>query len=598
MMYKFFVVIMTTLLLIGCGGGTDSELPKAQDPVKQVDTTPELFTFLMAFSVPFGATVESQPITVAGINSPTEINVTDGEYSINGGAFSASTRTVINGDSVVVRNVAPELYLDKNAEGGLAHTRTLLNIGGVEAVFASFTFQASDTVDVIPDGFSVGPFSAVTPSSVILSSPITISGVETNVTIANTGGGISIDGGQFQNGLVNATEGQQVVFSFNAPSQYAAQSTELVSIGGTVMGVTIDTKEEPEPPTQNPNDILDALSITLNDVSPNRLTGGFPSSTVNAFPAVNSSPNNIITNQSAKERIDVVFSIDAPLNEIYISVKGATEHLSFKKPVAETTPTGTESISIEVEFSESLQDGDFCLILSAIDNVGLLSDHVDICVTIDADIESQGRTIFFADFSNDSTLSTLDFDNGEVVDIGKVGYELTDIAFFNNRLFGVTFTQLVEIDTVTGVGSVIGSIGYNEVNALEGGPEGLYAGTQKGELLSINIETGEGSFVAFFEGGAYTSGDLAFNTDKTLLYASVVVPSMDDDHLLAINPVTGENEIIGDMTVDKVFGLAFFRGQLLGLTDDGKFIIINTETGRATFVDNTGAFSAGGAATP
>ncbi len=46
--------------------------------------------------------VESNSITVSGINVASPISVSGGEYSINGGAFTAVLGNVKNGDSVRV----------------------------------------------------------------------------------------------------------------------------------------------------------------------------------------------------------------------------------------------------------------------------------------------------------------------------------------------------------------------------------------------------------------------------------------------------------------------------------------------------------------
>lgn len=358
---------------------------------------------------------------------------------------------------------------------------------------------------------------------------------------------------------------------------------------------------------QDPNQIINGINITYETSSGERFEGELPFSEENEFPSVVSAPDKVITDQTSNERVDVVFDVDSALDELYVTVEGADEYLSFRTQEVEqssystsnstsNSTNTTEAISIGIELTEEVEEGDFCLVLSTMDKTGLLSERAYVCFTISNDEQGNDRTIYFADFSTNSTLSTLDFDTGEVTNIGAVGYELTDIALYNDRLYGVTFTGLLEIDIETGEGQFIGSIGHNRVNALEGGVNGLYAGTQDSEVILVDPETGAGEIIGALADGAYTSGDFVFNADDTALYGSVVLPGYNNDYLVSIDPETGESTLVGDIGFDQVYGLAFFRNQLLGLTDAGEFIIIDPNTGLGTLVDNTDAFSAGGAA--
>jgi len=355
---------------------------------------------------------------------------------------------------------------------------------------------------------------------------------------------------------------------------------------------------------QNPNQIINGINITYGSSSGERFQEELPFSEENEFPSVISSPDVVITDQTSNERVDVIFSVDSALDELYVTVEGADEYLAFliqeeqsaSSMSNSTSSANTEAVSFGIELTEEVQEGNFCLVLSAMDKTGLLSEKVQVCFTISNDEQGNDRTIYFADFSSNSVLSTLDFDTGEVANIGSVGYELTDIALYEGRLYGVTFTKLLEIDLATGEGQLIGDIGYNRVNALEGGANGLYAGTQDSEVILVDVETGAGDVIGTLDDSAYTSGDFVFNADDSVLYGSVVLPGYDNDYLVTINPETGESTLVGDIGFDQVYGLAFFRDQLLGLTDAGEFIIIDPNTGLGTLVDNTEAFSAGGAA--
>lgn len=95
--------------------------------VLEGDTTPDPFAFTPQVNVGISSTVTSNSITISGITAPAAISIADGTYSIDGGPFTASPGTIRNGQSVVVRLIAPATY---------ASTLTaILTIGGAVAGF-------------------------------------------------------------------------------------------------------------------------------------------------------------------------------------------------------------------------------------------------------------------------------------------------------------------------------------------------------------------------------------------------------------------------------------------------------------------------------
>jgi hypothetical protein len=116
------------------------------------DTTPDPFSFAGQAGVALGVVRSSNVITVSGINRPAPISITSCtgtgcEYSVRGGVFTATPATVLNGDTVQVRQTSSALY---NTTTDLA-----LNIGGVTGVFAVTTI-ISYTVSADADGTGSG----------------------------------------------------------------------------------------------------------------------------------------------------------------------------------------------------------------------------------------------------------------------------------------------------------------------------------------------------------------------------------------------------------------------------------------------------------
>ncbi|UJS25777.1 InlB B-repeat-containing protein [Thiothrix winogradskyi] len=127
------------------------------------DSTPDTFTFTDQTNVALSTAIVSASITVSGINAAASISVFNGEYSINGGAFTSTAGTVNNADSITVRHTS-----------GGSHSEnidTTLTIGGVTDTFTSTTLPApivthtlnvnktgtgSGTVTSIPAGINCG----------------------------------------------------------------------------------------------------------------------------------------------------------------------------------------------------------------------------------------------------------------------------------------------------------------------------------------------------------------------------------------------------------------------------------------------------------
>ncbi|WP_027157982.1 WD40 repeat domain-containing protein [Methylobacter luteus] len=186
------------------------------------------------------------------------------------------------------------------------------------------------------------------------------------------------------------------------------------------------------------------------------------------------------------------------------------------------------------------------------------------------------------------------------LDLGETSVkEMTDLAFLpSGKLFGVTFTRLLIINTVTQktefVGGIIGEAYLSEerwINSLAASPDGqLYAATRDGELLTIDTETGQGTKVGVYGSDLGSSGDLVFLPDGTLLGAAKRLNTLEEttDLLVRIDPHSGLAEIIGDIGFKQVFGLAVGpRGELLGVADGNgqpRLIEINKNNGEGKLI--------------
>ena len=111
----------------------------------------------------------------------------------------------------------------------------------------------------------------------------------------------------------------------------------------------------------------------------------------------------------------------------------------------------------------------------------------------------RSRTLFGAD--QGGQLFTINRHNGVAKVIGTFGSDLGsggDLAFCRNRLYaavvhqGSTATLLARVNVHTGQATVIGRIGFHDVDGLFAAKGRLYGGTFQGAILSISMRTGRG----------------------------------------------------------------------------------------------------------
>lgn len=202
--------------------------------------------------------------------------------------------------------------------------------------------------------------------------------------------------------------------------------------------------------------------------------------------------------------------------------------------------------------------------------------------------------VTFSSSASSTNLYTISSTDGVVSYVGNVGISnVTDVEFYGNELYAITFNQFIQIDLDTGKGKIIGAFGYDDMSSLVVSTDGTpYAASGDGSLISISRRTGQGSLVGKFGSGLYSSGDMAFNVDR-ILYASVGRNGYTTDWLATIDLNTGKATLIGSIGYDDVWGLAFKDGQLYGVTGDRELLRINIANGAGTVISTSGLQWAG-----
>jgi len=133
------------------------------------DTTPDAFSFDSVSGVNPGAFVESPTIvTVSGLNTGTNIAVSNGQYKIGTGNYTTSSGSVVNGNQIRAGNNASSSFNTS--------VQTTINIGGVLGYFTSTTRAPV----VNPNAFAFTDATNALAGTTYTSATITITGLEPN----------------------------------------------------------------------------------------------------------------------------------------------------------------------------------------------------------------------------------------------------------------------------------------------------------------------------------------------------------------------------------------------------------------------------------
>lgn len=209
-----FSTLDRTWYYVGTRSGTFETLTEARDNLANP------FAFVDLADVARGVTVESNLVTITGINDATPISVSGGSFSINGGTWRTHPGYAYNGDVVKVQHVAA------SAHG--TRTDTVLTVGTVSDIFSSTTVAA----DTTPDPYSFSPQSNVPRSTQVTSASVMITGIDAATPISVSGGSYSVSGAPFTTapGIVYPNDNVRV--QHLSASGFSMQTVTTLSIGG------------------------------------------------------------------------------------------------------------------------------------------------------------------------------------------------------------------------------------------------------------------------------------------------------------------------------------------------------------------------------
>ncbi|WP_428385628.1 PKD domain-containing protein [Nevskia ramosa] len=246
------------------------------------DTVPNGFSFAPFNNAEPGAVISSGAVIVSGIEAPATISVVNGQYSINGGAATAETGSIANGDNVRVQQTASSDFAST--------TTATLNIGGVSAGFNVTTRAA----DVIPDAFVIAAISGATPGDTVISATVFVAGLEAPVPIAVANGRYSVNGAAFTSepGLVG--NGAAIRVEHIAAAGFTTTSRATLTIGGVAGDFVVTTRAADTAPDAYVFTAVDGTALLTAQVSNAITVSGIevptPISVINGEYSINGGP--------------------------------------------------------------------------------------------------------------------------------------------------------------------------------------------------------------------------------------------------------------------------------------------------------------------
>ena len=209
----------------------------AQATYPSGDAVPDAFTFPAASGVATGTVSTATAQTISGISAAAAVTVTNGEWSKNGGAWTTADGSVVNGDTVNVRQTSA-LTEDTSVV-------TVLTVGGVSGYYSVTT----DLFDTTPSAFTFGSQTGINLSTLTQSGQVGIYGI-------SGGAAVTVASGEWKKndedwtadaGYVN--EGDLVQVRGYASGSFSTTVTVTLTVGGVAGTFQIITRGYSASPT-------------------------------------------------------------------------------------------------------------------------------------------------------------------------------------------------------------------------------------------------------------------------------------------------------------------------------------------------------------
>ncbi len=252
--------------------GSSSETFSVVTRPASTTTTP--FSFPPSTGVERSILTVSSSVTLSGHETAVPISVTGGEYSLNGGAFTAATGLAPVGASLRVRVLSSANFNTK--------VSVAMSVGGVDTSFDVTTRTGSTQ----PLPYSFSSVSNAELNTSIESAAVTLSGYELPVGVSITGGEYSVNNGSFTSSTGTLAIGSTVKIRVQSAATFNTSASARLTVGGVAATFLVRTRAARTQPNSfqfraltgvEPSTITESESLTLSGYEttiPISITGG------------------------------------------------------------------------------------------------------------------------------------------------------------------------------------------------------------------------------------------------------------------------------------------------------------------------------------
>jgi len=211
----------TTTITVGAGA------PASWSVTNQTvsDSVPDYFEFTDAVDQPPSTPIDSNTLTITGINVPTLVSTSNGAtISVDGGPYNPSPVTITNNQTISVR-----LTSSPDPAG---QVETTVTIGNSVNASLSDTWRITTTTsgDIIPDPFYFIDKDDQVPNTYVESNTIIIQGITSPSPFNVTNGQASVNGGAWAF-TGNVSNGDTVKLRMISPAVVSTDKTVSITIG-------------------------------------------------------------------------------------------------------------------------------------------------------------------------------------------------------------------------------------------------------------------------------------------------------------------------------------------------------------------------------
>ena len=251
------------------------------------DTTPALFFFAPILNAETGVWKEGEEFTVSEINMPTDCTITNGEVSINVGAFSPSSAMVVAGDKIKPRCMSAATYNSP--------TSAVITVGTRSAVLSIMTRLE----DRIPGTIAFSPINDV-DVDVWVEYPqlITVDQVDISTDLSVVNMEYSLDNLNWFFQPMVVPLGAQIKVRVKSSTAYNDPKTGTLILGGQSADLVVTTKVQAPPPPPPPPTSPAKMGVGIDSVTRRTIFAAVSPTLVNSDSGLASAITQAKTNTS------------------------------------------------------------------------------------------------------------------------------------------------------------------------------------------------------------------------------------------------------------------------------------------------------------